>query len=35
MVDGLMPVPDGPGIGVTPDVERIEAMTVRKEVFEA
>lgn len=35
MVGGMMPVPDGPGIGVTPDVERIEAMTVRKEVFEA
>ena len=35
MVDGLMPVPDGPGIGVTPDIERIEALTVRKEVFSA
>ncbi len=35
MVDGLMPVPGGPGIGVTPDAERIEAMTVRKETFEA
>lgn len=34
MIDGLMPVPDGPGIGVTPDLERIEALTVRKEVFE-
>ncbi len=35
MADGLMPVPEGPGIGVTPDVERIEALTTRKEVFEA
>ncbi len=34
MADGLMPVPDGPGIGVAPDVERIEAMTARKAVFE-
>ncbi len=35
MVDGLMSVPGGPGIGVSPDLERIEALTVRKEVFEA
>lgn len=35
MKDGLMPVPDGPGIGVRPRVERIEALTVRKEVFTA
>ncbi len=35
MVDGMMPVPDGPGIGVEPRVERIEALTTRMEVFEA
>ncbi len=35
MKDGMMPVPDGPGIGVAPDIERIEAITTRKEVFEA
>ena len=35
MVDGFMPVPTGPGIGVTPDVERIEALTTRMEVFQA
>lgn len=35
MEDGLMPVPDRPGIGVRPRVERIEALTVRKEVFAA
>lgn len=35
MEDGLMPVPDRPGIGVRPRVERIEALTVRKEVFGA
>ncbi len=35
MKDGMMLVPKGPGIGVEPDVERIEALTVRKAVFEA
>ena len=35
MVDGLMPVPDGPGIGVTPRKDRIEHLTTRMEVFEA
>lgn len=35
MTDGLMPVPDGPGIGVTPRMERIEKLTTRMEVFEA
>lgn len=35
MTDGMMPVPSGPGIGVAPDVERIEALTTRMEVFEA
>ncbi len=34
MTDGMMPVPSGPGIGVEPDIERIEALTVRKEIFE-
>ncbi|MEQ9397929.1 MAG: o-succinylbenzoate synthase [Longimicrobiales bacterium] len=31
--DGHMRVPTGPGIGVEPDVERIEALTVRRAVF--
>ena len=31
--DGYMAVPTGPGIGVTPDVEHIEALTVRKAEF--
>lgn len=35
MDDGMMPVPDGPGIGVEPRMERIEALTARMEVFEA
>lgn len=35
MQDGRMPVPDGPGIGVRPRTERIEALTERKEVFTA
>ena len=35
MVDGMMPVPGGPGIGVEPRLDRIEALTTRKEVFEA
>lgn len=35
MSDGLMAVPSGPGIGVTPDEERIAALTVRQEVFTA
>ncbi len=33
MADGEMRVPDGVGIGVEPDVERIEALTVRRAVF--
>jgi len=35
MQDGLMAVPAGPGIGVAPRVNRIEALTTRKLVFEA
>ncbi len=35
MADGLMPVPDGPGIGVNPRKERIDRLTTRVEVFEA
>ena len=35
MEDGMMPVPDGPGIGVVPRMDRIEALTTRKRVFEA
>lgn len=35
MTDGMMPVPDGPGIGVEPRIGRIEALTTRMEVFEA
>lgn len=35
MQDGLMAVPAGPGIGVTPRVDRIESLTTRKAVFEA
>lgn len=35
MIDGHLPVPDGPGIGVIPDVERIEALTVRRASFGA
>jgi O-succinylbenzoate synthase len=31
--DGHMRVPTGPGIGVEPDRERIEALTVRKATF--
>lgn len=30
MEDGMMPVPAGPGIGVTVRVERVESLTVRK-----
>jgi o-succinylbenzoate synthase len=33
--DGKMEVPTGPGIGVDVDVERVEALTVRKAEFEA
>lgn len=33
--DGHMRVPDGPGIGVEPDRERIESLTVRKAEFGA
>lgn len=35
MVDGLMPVPHGPGIGVVPRTSRIERLTTRMEVFRA
>lgn len=35
MNDGLMPVPEGVGIGVLPCKDRIEALTRRKQVFEA
>lgn len=35
MNEGMMAVPEGPGIGVEPDVERIEALAVRKEAFAA
>jgi len=35
MVDGMMPVPEGPGIGVRPRTARIEALTTRMQVFEA
>ncbi|NNF26153.1 MAG: o-succinylbenzoate synthase [Gemmatimonadetes bacterium] len=34
MVDGMMPVPEGPGIGVAPRLDRIESLTSRTEVFE-
>ena len=33
VADGEMKVPTGPGIGVEVDVEQIEALTVRREVF--
>jgi L-alanine-DL-glutamate epimerase-like enolase superfamily enzyme len=33
--DGTMRVPDGPGIGVVPFPERLEACTLRREVLEA
>jgi o-succinylbenzoate synthase len=33
--DGTMPVPRGPGIGVSPRAERLEACTVRREVIRA
>jgi o-succinylbenzoate synthase len=32
--DGTMRVPDGPGIGVTPDADRLEAATLRRETIE-
>jgi O-succinylbenzoate synthase len=32
--DGTMAVPDGPGIGVEPDVERIGELAVRKATFQ-
>ena len=32
--DGTMRVPTGPGIGVTPVHERLEACTLRREVLE-
>jgi len=31
--DGTMAVPDGPGIGVTPRPDRLEATTMRVETF--
>jgi O-succinylbenzoate synthase len=31
--DGRMAVPEGPGIGVEPDLERIESLTVRRQEF--
>ena len=31
--DGTMKVPTGPGIGVAPDLGRIEALTVRRASF--
>ncbi len=34
MADGMMPVPDGPGIGVEPREDRIGALTTRMAVFE-
>ena len=34
--DGLVPVPlDGPGIGVAPDIDRMDDLTVRREVLAA
>ena len=33
--DGTLILPEGPGIGVVPRVDRIESLTVRKEVFQA
>ena len=35
MTNGLMPVPQGPGIGVTPRRDRIAALTTRRRVFDA
>lgn len=35
MTDGLMPVPEGAGIGVVPRRSRIEALTTRMRVFES
>ena len=35
MTNGLMPVPEGAGIGVAPRIDRIEALTTRKQVFDA
>jgi len=35
MTDGLMPVPEGAGIGVAPRRNRIEALTTRMRVFES
>jgi O-succinylbenzoate synthase len=32
--DGTMRVPEGPGIGVTPDPDRLEAATLRRETLE-
>jgi O-succinylbenzoate synthase len=33
--DGTMAVPQGPGIGVTPDAARLEACTIRSEIIKA
>lgn len=35
MTDGMMPVPDGPGIGVAPRRRRIEALATRTATFKA
>jgi O-succinylbenzoate synthase len=35
VADGCMQVPTGPGVGVEVDVERVEALTVRRAVFAA
>ena len=35
MEDGMMAVPDGPGIGVQPKIEMIADLTVREQVFES
>jgi o-succinylbenzoate synthase len=34
LVNGALVPPEGPGIGVEPDMERIEELTVRRQVFE-
>jgi len=34
LVNGALIPPEGPGIGVEPDMERIEELTVRRQVFE-
>jgi hypothetical protein len=32
---GMVTVPQGPGIGVSVDLQRVDNLTVRKEVLEA